>query len=291
MKPTKMYNQKKNLKPILGIDLGGTNVRCGRLVGNELEEIRAIGVSAGAAADVVLNEVFGLIEQLLPAGPIEAIGVGVPSVVDAEEGVVYDVQNIPSWKEVRLKAILEDRYKVPVFINNDANCFALGEKCFGLGTGVESMVGLSIGTGLGAGIIIHNRLYSGTNCGAGEFGMINYLDRCFEYYASGQFFLNVYGISGELVYERAKAGNSEALEMYEVLGGHLGNAIKAMMYAYDPTLIVLGGSVSAALPYFESTMWQQLRDFAYPKSVEKLDIKLSTLKHAGVFGAAALCLA
>src|SRR5690606_24955530 len=112
----------------------------------------------------------------------------VPSVVDVDKGIVYDVQNIPSWKEVPLKAIMEERYGVPVQVNNDANCFALGEKYFGQGRDSKAFIGLTLGTGLGAGIILNDKLYAGPNCGAGEFGMVPYLDYHYEYYASGQFF-------------------------------------------------------------------------------------------------------
>ena len=119
---------------------------------------------------------------------IKAIGIGVPSVVDTHTGIVYDVQNIPSWKEVAIAQKMQELYKLPVLVNNDANCFALGEYHFGKGKGTKSMVGVTIGTGIGAGIIINGKLYCGPNCGAGEFGMIGYLDKVVEYYASGQFF-------------------------------------------------------------------------------------------------------
>ena len=83
---------------------------------------------------------------------IRAIGVGVPSLLDRKEGIVYTVQNIPSWKEVKLKEILEKHFRVPVLIDNDANCFALGERIFGAGKNYEDFVGLSIGTGLRFGL-------------------------------------------------------------------------------------------------------------------------------------------
>ena len=115
---------------------------------------------------------------------VSGIGVGVPSIVDVEKGIVYDVQNIPSWKEVHLKQLLEERFQVPVFINNDANCFAIGEKHFGKGKDHENMIGLIVGTGMAGGIIIKNQLYNGYNCGSGEFGMIPYLEHNYEYYSS-----------------------------------------------------------------------------------------------------------
>jgi glucokinase len=83
--------------------------------------------------------------------------------VDVEKGIVYSVINIPSWHEVPLKQILEDRFGLPVFVNNDANCFAMGELYYGSGRGYRHLVGLIVGTGLGAGIVVNGRLYSGAN--------------------------------------------------------------------------------------------------------------------------------
>jgi len=219
---------------------------------------------------------------------VKAIGIGVPGVVDIEQGIVYDVVYIPSWKEVPLKKWMEERYKIPVFVDNDANCFALGEHYFGKGKGVDSMIGLAVGTGVGAGIIINNKLYAGPNCGAGEFGMIDYLDKVYEYYCSGSFFQNVYNLDGEEVFEKAKKGDVRSIKLFEELGIHLGNAIKMIMYAYDPSLIILGGSVRLAYDFFQETMWQRIRTFAFRKAAERLKIEISELQNSGILGAGAL---
>jgi glucokinase len=217
-----------------------------------------------------------------------AIGIGVPGLVDAAQAIVYDVVNIPAWKEVTLKKLLEERYQIPVLVNNDANCFAIGEFYFGKGKDQDSMIGLTIGTGLGSGIIINKKLYAGRNGGAGEFGMINYLDKYYEYYASGQFFQNIYQTDGEIVFKKAQSGDAAALKMYEEFGMHLGNAINTILYAFDTDLIVLGGSVKQSLPYFSKTMWQQIKTFAYGKAIESLRIEVSELTNSGILGAAAL---
>ena len=85
-----------------------------------------------------------------------------------------------------MSQLIEEKFRLPVRVNNDANCFVLGEYHYGKGQGFDSMIGLTIGTGLGSGIIIDKQLFSGCNGGAGEFGMMEYLDHCYEYYASGQ---------------------------------------------------------------------------------------------------------
>ena len=118
--------------------------------------------------------------------------------------------------------------------------------------------------------------------------MIDYLDKCYEYYCSGQYFNNVYQIDGEVVFKKAREGNTDALRMYEEMGSHLGNAIKMILYALDVEMIVLGGSVRHAYPYFSKMMWQQIKTTAFRKSAEDLRIEISELKNSGVLGAAAL---
>lgn len=249
--------------------------------------IKSKQIKNNGTQEEVLNDVFALIDSVINE-TVTAIGIGVPSVVDTEKGIVYDVQYIPSWKEVHLKKLCEQRYKIPVFVNNDANCFALGEFYFGKGRDYNSMVGLAIGTGVGAGIIINNKLYAGANCGAGEFGMADYLDKVYEYYCSGSFFKNVYSTDGQVIFNYAKAGDANALKLYADLGKHLGNVIKLIMYTYDPQLIIFGGSVKNAYYFFSEAMWQQIKTFAYTKSVERLQIKVSELENSGILGAASL---
>ncbi|MCR8556122.1 ROK family protein [Mucilaginibacter sp. BJC16-A38] len=272
---------------IIGIDLGATNIRGAVVSGEVMSAIVSRKITVKGTEEQVLEDVYYTIDQLIDKD-IKAIGIGVPSVVDVELGIVYDVVHIPSWKEVHLKQILEEKYKVTVFVNNDANCFALGEYYFGKGKGAKNLVGLTLGTGLGAGIIINNQLYAGPNCGAGEFGCVDYLDNNYEFYCSGSFFNNVYGLNGQDVFKDAQNGDANALKLYAELGTHLGNAIKLVMYTYDPSLIILGGSVPAAYDYFEKTMWERIHTLVYPKSVEKLKIETSALENSGILGAAGL---
>jgi glucokinase len=272
---------------VIGIDLGATNIRGAVVSDNTISEIISRRIHTKGTEEQVLEDVYYIIDKLIDKD-VKSIGIGVPSVVDVDLGIVYDVVHIPSWKEVHLKQILEDKYKVTVFVNNDANCFALGELYFGKGKGVKNLVGLTLGTGLGAGIIINNQLYAGPNCGAGEFGCVDYLDNNYEFYCSGSFFSNVYSLNGEDVFKDAQKGDAQALKLYGEMGTHLGNAIKLVMYTYDPALIILGGSVQLAYEYFEKTMWERIRTLVYPKSVERLKIERSELENSGILGAAAL---
>lgn len=276
-----------NQQTIIGIDLGATNIRGGLVEGDSIKASQARAIQRNGTKEAVLQDVYDITDGLFNTSVV-AIGIGVPSVVDVSEGIVYDVQNIPSWKEVHLKKLMEERYAVPVFVNNDANCFALGEFYFGKGRGGNHLIGLTLGTGIGAGIIINKRLYAGRNCGAGEFGMVDYMDHCYEYYGSGQFFQNQYHTDGQLVFERAKAGDPVARQWYAEMGTHLGNTIKMILYAYDPSLIVFGGSVRKAYPFFQQTMWSRINTFGFPKSLQHLRIELSELQNSGILGAAGL---
>jgi glucokinase len=272
---------------IIGIDLGGTNIRGGCIEDMALKRVLSKKLTAHHDANEVLQQLFDITDALITPSTT-AIGIGVPGLVDLHTGTVSDVVNIPSWKKISLQQILEQRYNIPVLINNDANCFALGEYYFGKGKKTDSMVGLTIGTGLGSGLILNKQLYTGTHCGAGEFGMIPYMDQCIEYYASGQFFKNVYGIEGEVAFQRALNGATEAIDMYCEFGTHLGNAIKTILFALDVELIILGGSVSKAFTLFEKSMWNSIMEFPYKETANSLKIEVSELENSGILGAAAL---
>jgi len=272
---------------VIGIDLGATNIRGAVVIGDTLLNIVSARIHSDGTVEEVLEDIYQVVDALIDDS-ITAIGIGVPSVVDVTNGIVYDVQYIPSWVEVPLKRLMEQKYRIPVFVNNDANCFAVGEYHFGKGKGVGSVIGLTLGTGLGAGVIINGKLYAGYNCGAGEFGMFNYLDNILEFYASGSFFQNVYQLDGVQVFEDAQKGDARAVELYKELGTHIGHAIKMVMYAYDPQLIILGGSVRHAYDFFQETMWQQIKTFAFTKSAERIKVGVSALQNSGILGAAAL---
>ena len=197
---------------VLGVDLGGTRVRAGKVRGGHVESNMSQRISGKESMEVVLGEIFNTIDEVFDR-EVAGIGVGVPSVVDVERGIVYSVENIKSWREVPLKEELERRYKGPACINNDANAFAVGELHYGKGRGFRHLVGLAVGTGLGAGVVIDGHLYSGANCGAGELGSIPYRDATLEHYCSGAFLQRESGIAGELLYEGASYVAADAREL------------------------------------------------------------------------------
>lgn len=194
--------------------------------------------------------------------------------------------NIPSWQRVPLKDILEDEFEIPVSVNNDVNCFTLGEYQFGLAKGLKHVVGVSAGTGLGAGIIINHQLFNGNNCGAGEVGLLPYRDHNIEYYASGNLFRAVFNTTAEASHQQALLGNPQAIAQWKEFGAHMAEALKCVILTYDPEAIVLGGSLSKAYDLFKDSMHESLRIFPFPESVRRLRIFRSENENVVLLGAA-----
>lgn len=283
-----MISNNKRVR-VLGVDLGGTNIRSGIVVNGKVETINNNRVPQTTQDLVVLDKLMDTIGNSFD-GQIEAIGVGVPSLLDRNKGIVYAVQNIPSWREVPLKKILEDKFNVPVFIDNDANCFALGERIFGAGRFYDDFVGLSIGTGLGCGIIKNGKLLQDANACSGEFGSLFYLDSIVEDYCGSKFFINFFNDTGSNLASKARHNDSEALKAFIQYGHHLGKAIQMILFSVDPKAIIIGGSIAKSWDYFKESMYNTLNEFPYPKVIQKLRIIKATNSDAGMLGAAALCL-
>lgn len=276
-------------RTVIGLDLGGTKVSVGAVAGGTVRRVVRREVPAREAAEVVVAAITDAIAEVFDDSVV-GIGCGVPSVVDVERGVVFEVENIPSWKEVHFKAALERTFGVPAYVNNDANAFAVGELVFGSGRGLRHLVGMTLGTGLGTGVIIDGRLYSGANCGAGEIGMMAHRGLTLEAWCSGPFFEREYGEDGGAAHRRARAGDEAALQLFERYGRELAEAVMVALYAYDPQAVVFGGSISSAFDLFEPGLRAGLRRFAYPHVVERLVMAPSRLDNAAVLGAAALYL-
>ena len=265
----------------IGIDLGGTNIRVATIEDGKILQMQAEPTCAKGAETVVLEQMARLIAAVLTP-EVKGIGIGVPSVVDREKGIVYNVVGIPSWKEVHLKDFLEERFHLPVAINNDANCFALGVARYGSLRASKEIFCVTLGTGVGGSLVLDGCLYNGHNTGAGEIGSIPYLDKDYEYYCSSRFFVGK-GTTGK---EAAAAGPSP---LWEEFGTHVGKLVQLILYAFDPEAIIVGGSIAKAFPLYESAMWKEVRNFPYPASVENLKIGPADVNDAGILGATLLC--
>lgn len=273
---------------VLGIDIGGTSI-----VGGKIEDGRIVGQSkagtrASEGGDVSLGVLKSVVAELVD-GQTRAIGVGVPSVVDRKTGIVYNVQNIAGWDEVDIRGILEREFGLPVFVDNDANCFAFGEKIFGKGREFSNFVGVTLGTGVGSGIISAGRLLPDANCGSGEFGEVRIGGVKFDDWCGSHFFPDETGMSGAELSALARKGDAKALKAFEEYGRRLSELVKLIVLVLDPEAVIFGGSIAKSFGFFGDAIRANLADFPYPKSIEKLQILASDSNDSGVLGAASLC--
>ena len=274
-------------KKYIGIDIGGTKIHLGIVSGNQILKEIQFPTPAHLPEKEIIEQLFEYIDSLF-SEDITGFGIGVPGLVDENEGIIYDLWNIPSWKKVALKDILEKKYSRPAKITNDANTFALGEKYYGKGQNYKNLVAVSLGTGFGTGIIANHQLYSGTLSGAGELGDIPYQDKTIEDYCSGKFFSGVYAEEGKKLFHKAEADDLEALKIFENYGRHLGNALKIILYTLAPEAIFLGGSISRSFPYFEKSMWESIHSFPFKKVTQNLIVEVSEIENIALLGAVSL---
>ena len=270
----------------LGIDIGGTNLSLGLVEdGKIVREIHTPSFRPEMTLDETLDYLSEQIDKVFQPG-VEKIGIGVPSVVDVKQGIVYDTQNIPSWVEVPLKERLERRFGVPVAVNNDANCFAMGVYgTYPADAKPETLVVVTLGTGVGMGIVIDGKLFCGANCGAGELGCLPYQDGILEEYCAKRFFTDA-GWDSRALAAKAKEGDPDALRMYEAFGRHMGALICTVMFAYDPDHIALSGGIANNYPFFRAAMEDYIRaNFPYRKAIERLVIDICTDDNIPVIGA------
>ena len=271
----------------MGLDIGGTGIKGGVLINGHLEDIRSIATPAKESKEFILETIAEFIETYL-GYDLQGIGIGIPGLVDAREGIVLGLSNIPAFQHVELKKFLTDRFGKPVFINNDANCFASGVHKFGVGQKFNHLVGLTLGTGIGGGIVINGHLYSGVYSAAGEWCSSTYLDKDFEHYCSGKFFERIYHKKPKALAKLALAGDPTAIKAFNEFGQHLGELIKHILYALAPEAVILGGSIRKTYPLFKESLFKSLSTFNYPTVLERFEILLSEMDETAIHGAVAL---
>lgn len=271
---------------LLGIDIGGTTIHIG-LVKESVLVVEKTVPSFGCdwTQQQTLDYLCDKISALM-CPEVERIGIGVPTLVDPAKGIAYQAANIPSWDEVPIKDVLENRFHVPVSVNNDSNCFALGAAARLKEEKV--LVGITLGTGLGVGVTIGGKLFDGTHCGVGEIGALPYQRQDYEAFCSKKFF-HAHGHSPRSAAEAAESGNPEAQALYQEFGVHLGTFLSVVMYAYDPDCIVLGGGISRSYALFQESMWNTLREkYPYTRALASLTIQAMPEEDVALVGAASL---
>ena len=272
---------------LLGIDIGGTTISLGLVEGTEIvKRDRVPSFEKDATLDETIDYLCKCIESIITP-EVKSIGVGVPTLVDVEKGIVYNAMNIKSWKEVPLKDLLEKRFGIPVFVNNDANCYVLGaaarlKKKYGV------VVGVTLGTGTGIGIMAGDRLVCGDNCGAGEIGSVPYNGKDFESFCSKKFFTSR-GWSPMEASKAAAEGNRDAIQFFDDFGKHLGELLSLVMYSYDPGCIVFGGGIANTYEYFKNNMMRALRKrYPYGHALDRLEIEVMPQDDVALLGASLL---
>jgi glucokinase len=310
-------------RAVIGVDLGGTNLRTAILNtdGEILDRHKEATHASDGWAKVVSRLVENIKRQQEKAArrghEVLAVGVGAPGVIRADKGIVVKSPNFPDWNNLPLKDQLEKSLDIPVFLENDANAAALGEQWRGAGQGIRSLILLTLGTGVGGGIILDNKIWHGADGMAGEIGHMTLFPDgrscscgntgCLEMYASSRGIVQSYReeirkssvrdgeqlehITSEQVYEAAGGGNKIALRVMKDMGRMLGVGIASLINIFNPERIVVGGGVKDAWPLFIDSTREEIFKRAFEVPAKRTEIVPSQLgDDAGMVGAAAAAL-
>lgn len=279
----------------IGVDMGGTNLRIAAITteGQLLEKI-TLGVKVALGRDYVIGEmcdaIHRLTEQYRGTGRFIGAGIGVPGIIDMEHGMMRKSANLPGWSDYPVRDVIEHRLGAKVFLDNDANVAALGEKWLGAGREAENMAMLTLGTGIGGAIVLNGKLFYGMSGMAGEFGHVTVVPNgvtcgcgnhgCAERYASATAVVRMAreaiesGKAPELakaassdpefsarsVYNLAIQGNADAQQIFHRFGEALGILLADLVNVLDLDMYVIGGGVVSAWDAFSPRMFAELRE-------------------------------
>lgn len=273
-------------KTVIGIDVGGTKISSLLMKDGEILKKAQLATEAHKPKEHILSNIFSAINAVWDP-EVEAIGIGIPGTLNLEGGKIIHTNNVKNINGVFIKKILEDEYDVDVFLDNDANCFALGEYHYGHSKNCKNLVAVILGTGVGGGIILDGKLVTGINCAAGEFGRMPYRDKTFEFYCAGPYLVREANMEGQELMQLARQGDERALAVFRQFGENVADLVKAIVYTVDPEVIVLGASTTKSYEFFKNAMFAKLEEM---NDVDRLPaIVLASHPDAYCLGAAALC--
>ncbi len=320
---------RKSPAAAVGVDIGGTNIKTG-LVAPDGRVIvgRSFLTQAGQGRSKILYRLVESILDLLDKAKgkkiaVKGVGIGAPGPVDVEKGRVYFFPNLSGWENTPLKNFLERRLGLSVEVDNDANAMALAEFRFGAGRGADPMIALTLGTGIGGGLVIGGRLFHGPAYSAAELGHIPISEEgprcgcgsrgCVETYVGNGYFVNELrkrlkksgrGLLSNWVFREkreltpklaaaaARAGDAVSLKLWEETGQHLGTALTGLVNALNPQKIVLGGGVAQSGALLFGPVIRTIRKKAFPIAARSVKVVPAAFgAGAGVVGAAALVFA
>ncbi len=309
---------------LIAVDLGGTQIRAALCdpQGQILRRIARPTLAAEGPAAVIrrLEEAIAAAMEGTPPEQIAGIGIGAPGPLNPISGIILEAPNLPGWINVPLRNMISARFGLPTFLGNDANLAALAEYTFGAGRGRPDMIYLTISTGVGSGIIVDGEMVlgayglgaeaghiivdpKGPQCGCGHYG-------CLEAFASGTAIAryvvsrikagkktritkmvgdDLNKVDARVVNEAAKLGDKLAIQAFQRAGKHLGIGIASLLRLFNPTMIVLGGSVTKAGTLLLDPMWTAIKEYAPAIYWEGLSVVQAALgDDVGLLGAAAL---
>ena len=309
----------------IGIDVGGTNVKLALVNENgQIVYSNSVPTRAEMGYEFTVNNIKQAIYELLKETKLEAkdiqgIGFGFPGQVDYKAGIVRNAPNIPGWVEVPIAKLIEDEFNIPTRVDNDVRCAALGELNYGAGKGCENMVCITVGTGIGSGLIINGKLVRGASNAAGEIGHIKLQMHegpicgcgdtgCFEAFASGPSIVamaeeyikggkstkfremaNGTAITPFIVCEAAKAGDPVAQRIFTIMGEYLGIGLASVVNLLNPEKIIIGGGVADAGEILMRPLVDTLRKRAMKIAGSAVEVVPAQLGNtAGVIGASLL---
>jgi glucokinase len=311
----------------IGVDLGGTHVRAGIVdtESGEISHIIQVATEAREGHEAVMQRIADLIEDVIRSAKVDrqrigGVGIGVPGVLDLERGLVLFLPNLHgNWPNVPLRQTIQQKIELPTYILNDARAMTFGEWKYGAGRGVDTMACYTLGTGVGGGLVINNKLHLGIGGTAGELGHTS-IDMngptcgcgnkgCLEVYASGpaiaaagikavvqglttrigvmvEYDLNK--ITPELVYKAAMDGDLIARNIYEFAGFCLGVAISNIMVSVTPRKVVIGGGVAQAGEMLFNPIRRTINERVHVMPKDQVTVAPAELgTYAGLIGAAA----
>jgi glucokinase len=298
-------------KIILAVDLGATNIKIGLLNKNLKILAKKVlptkrNINQNRLIETLINDLGILIrENHLAKNNILGIGVGVPGPVDFRRGIVHYLTNLPGWKEVALRDIIHSKTGIRTFIDNDVNLMTLAESKLGIAKRKKNIVCLTLGSGVGGGVMVEGSIYRGASFSAGEIGHIPINvngpkcncggSACLERYIGNKYILSrarkifKKNISLEKLSRLAKQGNKQAIKIWQEVGKYLGVALTGIVNFFNPEMIVIGGGVAEAGGVLFDSVRKIIKKRAMPGPRETVEIKKAKLgQDAGLIGAAML---
>ena len=316
------------MRLLLGIDIGGTNIKIALIdKKGRIKAKKTFPTADFKGNRALIERITGETKKLLAEygvvkKDIIGVGVGAPGAVDIRSGTVHYLTNVPDWSEVPLGNILKNKLGLLTFVDNDVNVMALGELFFGSGIGAKNMLCVTLGTGVGGGLILEGRLYRGSSYAAGEFGHvpINIAGprcncgswACVEAYVGNNYIVRdvitqikkgektlikklVNGklskITPEIISRAARAGDRFAKEIWRDVGNKVGTGLAGVVNLLNVEKIVIGGGVAETGKILFDSIKKTIaaRAMKLPAKTVKV-VKAKLRRDAGLIGAAALVL-